>query len=411
MKKIKNKATRKELGVEDEPTTRLLVRVLDKSWAKEASMKCENFTYYLLWPPSPCGSMVSLPRFAGLRPKRGKSCKMQVCSDDRVQEPERLIDGPGMFSSLLSAWSWKTSLGLGDYTVPRPMSGTGNLGRHRTCDKADNTFSATGKQPLTKPRGSCWCWRYLSGGIGQGHPSSDCVYPLFRATVKTEENGSIWFRVSLGVRHKDNWEAVFGWPVLSHLSHVQPYEPQPARLLCPWDSPGKNTGVGCHVLLQGIFLTQESTEPALLTSPALAGGLLTTSTTWVTRDQPKNELPMDSVILRPRRPQNHIIIWTMGLSETLNQEEGSIYNTGLLYSQITWQMPTCWPLTLGSSLHLSQAQPSLLRAMDARSIDRALTHGEGSVDWILYFPSLSLSPLPFSPEVRHCPATCIPHTQ
>ena len=30
---------------------------------------------------------------------------------------------------------------------------------------------------------------------------------------------------------------------------------QPARLLCPWDSPGKNAGVGCHALLQGIFLT------------------------------------------------------------------------------------------------------------------------------------------------------------
>ena len=27
---------------------------------------------------------------------------------------------------------------------------------------------------------------------------------------------------------------------------------QPSRLLCPWDSPGKNTGVGCHFLLQGI---------------------------------------------------------------------------------------------------------------------------------------------------------------
>ena len=26
--------------------------------------------------------------------------------------------------------------------------------------------------------------------------------------------------------------------------------------LCPWDSPGENTGVGCHFLLQGIFLTQ-----------------------------------------------------------------------------------------------------------------------------------------------------------
>ena len=36
-----------------------------------------------------------------------------------------------------------------------------------------------------------------------------------------------------------------------------------ARLLCPWDSPGKNTGGGCHFLLQGIFPTQES-NPHLL---------------------------------------------------------------------------------------------------------------------------------------------------
>ena len=33
---------------------------------------------------------------------------------------------------------------------------------------------------------------------------------------------------------------------------------QPARLLCPWDSPGKNTGVGCHAPLQGVFPTQGS---------------------------------------------------------------------------------------------------------------------------------------------------------
>ena len=30
----------------------------------------------------------------------------------------------------------------------------------------------------------------------------------------------------------------------------------PTRLLCPWDSPAKNTGVDCYALLQGIFLTQ-----------------------------------------------------------------------------------------------------------------------------------------------------------
>ena len=33
---------------------------------------------------------------------------------------------------------------------------------------------------------------------------------------------------------------------------------QPTRLLCPWDSPGKNTGMGCHALLQGIFPIQGS---------------------------------------------------------------------------------------------------------------------------------------------------------
>jgi len=31
-----------------------------------------------------------------------------------------------------------------------------------------------------------------------------------------------------------------------------------ARLLCPWNSPGKNTGVGCHSLFQGIFPTHGS---------------------------------------------------------------------------------------------------------------------------------------------------------
>ena len=32
----------------------------------------------------------------------------------------------------------------------------------------------------------------------------------------------------------------------------------PARLLCPWGSPGKNTEMGCHALLQGIFPAQGS---------------------------------------------------------------------------------------------------------------------------------------------------------
>ena len=36
----------------------------------------------------------------------------------------------------------------------------------------------------------------------------------------------------------------------------QPHGLQPAKLLCPWKFSGKNAGVGCHFLLQGIFPTQ-----------------------------------------------------------------------------------------------------------------------------------------------------------
>ena len=39
---------------------------------------------------------------------------------------------------------------------------------------------------------------------------------------------------------------------------VQPHRRQPTRLPCPWDSPGKNTGVGCHFLLQCMKVKRES---------------------------------------------------------------------------------------------------------------------------------------------------------
>ena len=39
---------------------------------------------------------------------------------------------------------------------------------------------------------------------------------------------------------------------------VRPHRRQPTRLLRPWDSPGKNTGVGCHFLLQCMKVKSES---------------------------------------------------------------------------------------------------------------------------------------------------------
>ena len=39
---------------------------------------------------------------------------------------------------------------------------------------------------------------------------------------------------------------------------VRPHKRQPTRLCCPWGSPGKNTGVGCHFLLQCMTVKSES---------------------------------------------------------------------------------------------------------------------------------------------------------
>ena len=53
---------------------------------------------------------------------------------------------------------------------------------------------------------------------------------------------------------------------------VQPHRWQPTRLLRPWDSPGKDTGVGCHFLLQCVkvksdFLQTHGLQPTRLLCP------------------------------------------------------------------------------------------------------------------------------------------------
>ena len=52
-----------------------------------------------------------------------------------------------------------------------------------------------------------------------------------------------------------------------------------ARLLCPWNSPGKNTGVSSHSLLQGIFLTHGS-NPGLLQADSLLSEWFICNRVW-----------------------------------------------------------------------------------------------------------------------------------
>ena len=60
------------------------------------------------------------------------------------------------------------------------------------------------------------------------------------------------------------------------LGSPRPCGLQPARLLCPWDSPGKHTWVGCRDLLQRLS-PDPGVEPLSLMSPALAGTFFTAS--------------------------------------------------------------------------------------------------------------------------------------
>ena len=56
--------------------------------------------------------------------------------------------------------------------------------------------------------------------------------------------------------------SLWGWLPLQSINcsvvsdSMQPHRLWPVRLLCPWNSPSKNTGVGCYSLLQGVFPIQ-----------------------------------------------------------------------------------------------------------------------------------------------------------
>ena len=77
---------------------------------------------------------------------------------------------------------------------------------------------------------------------------------------------------------------------------LRPYGLESPRLLWPDDSPGKNTGVGCHAL-QWTFLTQEL-KLHLLEFSALPRGFLTTSTTLThTRYTADTTQPLKSFLL------------------------------------------------------------------------------------------------------------------
>ena len=126
--------------------------------------------------------------------------------------------------------------------VSRPQPGDGDKEAPRCLLTLEHTFRSHSSFQRNLPDGSslklqlftplflpyavtCCFWRMQS-------------YSLVRTNMPAQSISRVW---------------LFG----------DPMDCIPTRLLRPWDSPGKNTGVGCHFLFQGIFLIQ-GLNPCLL---------------------------------------------------------------------------------------------------------------------------------------------------
>ena len=78
-------------------------------------------------------------------------------------------------------------------------------------------------------------------------------------------NSKIPFMLSIRKKSSEHLLLEGAWVCVHSVmsDSLQSHGPYPTRLLCPWDFLGKNTGAGCHFLLQGIFPSQGS-NPHLL---------------------------------------------------------------------------------------------------------------------------------------------------
>ena len=154
---------------------------------------------------------------------------------------------------------------------------------------------------------------------------------------------------------------------------LQPHGLLPTRLLCPWDSPGQNTGVGCHALLR--YLPNPEIQLVSLTSPALVGVFFTTSTTWEDRNPvelilcvrwDRGEGPdffffLNGLLIVPITFViicNFLIFWN--ISQTLNSLARFLHSTKLFVSFcFTWFIfiPTIY-FNETSASHLPYAPPN-----------------------------------------------------
>ena len=134
---------------------------------------------------------------------------------------------------------------------------------------------------------------------------------------------------------------------------VRPHTRQPTRLPCPWDSPGKNTGVGCHFLLQCMKDKSESevTQLSLTLSDTMDCSLPGSSIHGISRQEYWSGVPLPS----PHVPSGSPKISPSGLqSQTLSRlslQCGTPVLVNLMWSQTSH--------SLGRALAMAIIPPSV----------------------------------------------------
>ena len=132
---------------------------------------------------------------------------------------------------------------------------------------------------------------------------------------------------------------------------LQPHGLSPTRLLCPWDFSGKNTGMDCHFLPQGIFPTQGS-NPHL---PQWQADSLPLSHLWESHSQCafcQNILPLDIHFSPPETREMEDVFLAMwaSLGAQLVKNPSAMGETWVqsLVGKIPWRKerlttPVFWP--------------------------------------------------------------------
>ena len=145
---------------------------------------------------------------------------------------------------------------------------------------------------------------------------------------------------------------------------LQPHGLKPNRLLCPWIFPGKNTGVGCHFLLQGIFQTQRL-NPHLLY-------WLVDSLALVPYGKPNLEI-INSQMVKNLPAMQETKVWSLG------QEDPPEKAIATHSSILAWRIPcrgVWWATVHGNPKELDTIEPLTL------SLFSKLTNCYESIDSI-----------------------------